>query len=91
MGGRANPEIAASLLAIQLTPTEHKLLYELATNAGKVLLYSDLLARVWGPEYRDEVDYWWTYVRYLRNKIDRDFSEPLIKTVRGVGYTLKAS
>jgi two-component system copper resistance phosphate regulon response regulator CusR len=30
------------------------------------------------------------YVHYLRNKIDRDFPVPLIRTVRGVGYSLKA-
>jgi two-component system KDP operon response regulator KdpE len=74
---------------IRLTPTEYKLLYELATNAGKVLLHSDLLARVWGPEYRDEVDYLWTYVRYLRNKIEPDPSHPrYIVSEPGVGYML---
>ena len=76
---------------IRLTPTEYKLLYELATHAGKVLLHSDLLARVWGPEYRDEVDYLWTYVRYLRNKIEPDPSHPrYILSEPGVGYMLSA-
>ena len=76
---------------IRLTPTEYKLLYELASNAGKVLLHSDLLARVWGPEYRDEVDYLWTYVRYLRNKIEPDPAHPrYILSEPGVGYMLAA-
>ena len=76
---------------IRLTPTEYKLLYELATNAGKVLLHSDLLARVWGPEYRDEIDYLWTYVRYLRNKIEPDPTHPrYILSEPGVGYMLAA-
>lgn len=74
---------------IRLTPTEYKLLHELAANAGKVLLHGDLLARVWGPEYRDEVDYLWTYVRYLRNKIEPDPSHPrYIVSEPGVGYML---
>jgi two-component system KDP operon response regulator KdpE len=74
---------------IRLTPTEYKLLYELASNAGKVMLHSELLARVWGPEYRDEVDYLWTYVRYLRNKIEPDPSHPrYLLSEPGVGYLL---
>jgi DNA-binding response OmpR family regulator len=74
---------------IRLTPTEYKLLYELATHAGKVMLHSDLLARVWGSEYRDEVDYLWTYVRYLRNKIEPDPTHPrYILSEPGVGYML---
>jgi two-component system KDP operon response regulator KdpE len=77
---------------IRLTPTEYKLLFELASNAGKVLLHSDLLSRVWGPEYRDEIDYLWTYVRYLRNKIEPDPANPrYIISEPGVGYMLAVS
>jgi two-component system KDP operon response regulator KdpE len=76
---------------IRLTPTEYKLLYELATNRGRVLLHGELLARVWGPEYRDEVDYLWTYVRYLRQKIEPDPAHPrYILSEPGVGYLLAA-
>ena len=76
---------------IRLTPTEYKLLYELATNPGRVMLHGDLLSRVWGPEYRDEVDYLWTYVRYLRNKIEPDPAAPrYILSEPGVGYLLAA-
>lgn len=76
---------------IKLTPTEYKLLYELATNRGRVLLHGDLLARVWGPEYRDAVDYLWTYVRYLRNKLEPDPAHPrYILSEPGVGYLLAA-
>jgi DNA-binding response OmpR family regulator len=74
---------------IHLTPTEYKLLRELATNRGKVLLHGELLARVWGPEYRDEVDYLWTYVRYLRQKIEPDPAHPrYLLSEPGVGYVL---
>ena len=76
---------------IHLTPTEYKLLYELATKRGRVLLHGELLARVWGPDYRDEVDYLWTYVRYLRQKIEPDPAHPrYILSEPGVGYLLAA-
>jgi two-component system, OmpR family, KDP operon response regulator KdpE len=77
---------------IRLTPTEYKLLRELATNRGKVLLHGELLARVWGPEYRDEVDYLWTYVRYLRQKIEPDPAHPrYLLSEPGVGYVLASN
>lgn len=76
---------------VRLTPTEYKLLYELATHRGRVLLHGELLARVWGPEYRDEVDYLWTYVRYLRHKLEPDPAHPrYILSEPGVGYLLAA-
>jgi DNA-binding response OmpR family regulator len=76
---------------IHLTPTEYKLLHELATNPGRVILHGELLSRVWGSEYRDEVDYLWTYVRYLRNKIEPDPAHPrFILSEPGVGYLLAA-
>jgi len=76
---------------IRLTPTEYKLLSELASNRGRVLLHGDLLSRVWGPEYRDQVDYLWTYVRYLRHKIEPDPAHPrYILSEPGVGYLLAA-
>jgi DNA-binding response OmpR family regulator len=76
---------------IRLTPTEYKLLCELASHPGRVVLHAELLARVWGAEYRDEVDYLWTYVRYLRNKIEPDPTHPrYILSQPGVGYFLAA-
>src|SRR5262249_48030349 len=44
---------------VKLTPTEFKLLQQLALNVGKVLSHTELLTRVWGPEYRDHRDYLW--------------------------------
>lgn len=76
---------------IRLTPTEYKLLYELATNRWRVMLHGELLSRIWGPEYRDEIDYLWTYIRYLRNKIERDPAHPrYLLSEPGVGYTFAA-
>lgn len=72
---------------VKLSPTEYKLLYELATNAGRVLLHDELLRRVWGSEYRDEVEYLRVYIRYLRQKLEEDPAKPrYILTEPGVGY-----
>jgi two-component system KDP operon response regulator KdpE len=74
---------------VSLTRTEYALLRELALNANRVMSHPDLLATVWGPEYRDEVDYLRAYVRYLRRKIEADPSNPrYIVTLPGVGYML---
>jgi two-component system KDP operon response regulator KdpE len=74
---------------VTLTPTEFRLLQELALNANRVMLHGDLLANVWGPEYRNDIDYLRTYVRHLRRKIEEDPSEPrYILTTPGVGYML---
>ena len=76
---------------IALTPTEYNLLFQLATNAGRVLPHEELLKKVWGDEYRDEVHYLKVYVGRLRTKLERDPAKPeLILTVRGVGYQLPA-
>lgn len=74
---------------VLLTPTEFRLLQELATHAGKVVLHDDLLPRVWGPEYRNDVDYLRTYMRSLRRKLKPDPAAPrLLVTKPGVGYML---
>jgi two-component system KDP operon response regulator KdpE len=72
---------------VKLTPTEYNLLYHLVANAGRLMPHQDLLAKVWGHEYRDEVHYLKVYVGRLRSKIERDPQQPEhILTVRGVGY-----
>jgi two-component system KDP operon response regulator KdpE len=74
-------------LPLDLTPTEYKLLYHLVRNAGSVLPHGMLLAKVWGREYIDEVDYLRVYVRRLREKLGDDPNEPrYIRTERGLGY-----
>jgi two-component system KDP operon response regulator KdpE len=74
---------------VHLTRTEFELLRELALHAGQVLLHGQLLTAVWGPEYRDDLDYLRAYIRYLRRKLERDPAKPeLIQTVHGVGYML---
>ena len=72
---------------MDLTPTEYKLLYHLVRNAGHILQHGTLLAKVWGREYVDEVDYIRVYVRRLRDKLGDDPDSPrYIRTERGLGY-----
>jgi two-component system KDP operon response regulator KdpE len=72
---------------VKLRPTEYRLLYHLVKNAGWVLTYDQILSRVWGYEYRDESHYVRLYINYLRQKIEKDPSNPIyILTERGVGY-----
>jgi len=75
---------------IKMGPTEYRLLSQLVQNAGRVMLHTDLLRKVWGPEYGNETEYLRVYVSYLRNKIEEDPSNPkYILTEHGVGYTFK--
>lgn len=72
---------------VKLRPTEYRLLYHLVQNAGWVMTYEQLLTKVWGYEYRDEEHYVRLYINYLRQKIEKDPSNPkYILTERGVGY-----
>ena len=72
---------------VKLRPTEYRLLYHLVQNAGWVMTHDQLLAKVWGYEYRDEPHYVRLYVNYLRQKLEADPSKPAyILTERGVGY-----
>jgi two-component system KDP operon response regulator KdpE len=72
---------------VALTATEYKLLYHLVRNAGHVLPHETLLAKVWGREYLDEIDYLRVYIRRLRLKLERDPEHPRhILTERGLGY-----
>jgi two-component system KDP operon response regulator KdpE len=57
---------------IPLTRIECLLLGELARNAGKLVLYDQLLTKIWGPEYRDDVQILRTWISRLRHKIEQD-------------------
>jgi two-component system, OmpR family, KDP operon response regulator KdpE len=77
---------------VRLSATEYKLLAELCRNAGRVILREELLARVWGSGYRNEVEYVWVYIGYLRNKLEKDPRHPeYILTYPGVGYSFRGS
>lgn len=72
---------------VKLRPTEFRLLYHLVQNAGWVVPHDQLLAKVWGYEYREETHYLRLYINYLRQKLELDPANPkYILTERGVGY-----
>jgi len=72
---------------VSLTRTEWMLLQHLASNPGKVMLNGELLGKVWGPEYRDDLQYLRVWVSRLRKKLEDDPPNPrLIKTFQGIGY-----
>jgi two-component system OmpR family response regulator len=74
---------------IELTPTEFDLLRFLMINARTVVSKAQILDRVWHYDFAGRSNVVEQYVGYLRRKIDAD-REPLIHTVRGVGYVLRA-
>jgi DNA-binding response OmpR family regulator len=74
---------------LQLSPREFDLLHVLALNAGKVLSVEDILAQVWGAEYLGEPQVVYVHIRWLREKLEDNASQPTrILTVRGKGYKL---
>jgi two-component system KDP operon response regulator KdpE len=88
----ARQEVRLAGQRVELTPTEYKLLYHFVRNAGYVLTHGTLLAKVWGREYVDEVDYLRVYVRRLREKLGDDPEHPrYIRTERGLGYRFVAN
>ncbi len=73
--------------AIHLTPTEFRLLSYLVRHKGQVLPHKDLLTEVWGATYRDANECLSLYVRYLREKLEKEPSAPeYIRTEWGRGY-----
>lgn len=72
-----------------LTQIEWLLLSELARNAGRLMLYEELLTRVWGPEYRNDMQILRTWISRLRYKLERNPSDPkLIRTMPKAGYIM---
>jgi DNA-binding response OmpR family regulator len=72
---------------VRLTPTEYSLLFHLTRNAGRVLPHHTLLAKVWGRDYTEEIDYLKVYIRRLRQKLEVEpDSIGTIVSERGVGY-----
>jgi DNA-binding response OmpR family regulator len=74
---------------IQLTRIEWLLLNELIQNSGKLMMYGELLTKIWGPEYRDDVQILRTWVSRLRHKIEPEPNQPaIIRTIPKTGYMI---
>lgn len=76
-------------LPISLTAYEFTLLVFLIENRGRVLSREQIYRAVWHDDYVPETNVVDVLIRRLRHKIDDDFAEALIRTVRGVGYSLR--
>jgi two-component system KDP operon response regulator KdpE len=73
-----------------LTRIEWLLLSELAHNMGRLMPYEELLSRVWGPEYRDDVQLLRTWISRLRSKLEKNPNDPkLICTIPKAGYIME--
>ena len=88
----ASRQVSVRGQPVRLTPTEYSLLFHLTRNAGRVLPHHTLLAKVWGRDYTDEIDYLKVYIRRLRQKLEGD-PETIGRIVseRGVGYKFVAA
>jgi len=75
---------------VTLSPTEFNLLRYLMVNAGRVLSKAQILDHVWSYDFDGDANIVESYVSYLRRKLDGDGDAPLIHTVRGIGYVLRA-
>ena len=77
---------------LKLTPIEFRLLALLLENADRILTYHQILGKVWGWEYVDDLDYVRIYISHLRRKIEPDPALPrYIITEPGVGYYFRKS
>jgi DNA-binding response OmpR family regulator len=74
---------------INLTATEYRLLYYFLKNKERVLSRVDILDEVWGVNFDLGTNVVDVYVNYLRNKIDKNYTDKYIHTVVGMGYVLK--
>lgn len=74
---------------VHLTPKEYDLLILLARHAGRVVTHRTLLTSVWGPAHGDDLHYLRVFIGQLRQKIERDPTQPrIVRTEPGVGYRM---
>ncbi len=73
---------------LSLSPKQYQLLAHLVRHQGTIVSHARLLAEVWGEGYEGERGYLALYVRYLRERLERDPSDPAyIRTHHGLGYS----
>lgn len=75
---------------LDLTAKEYDLLRVLATHQDQVLTHQQLLAQIWGPEYREETQYLWVNISRLRRKMEPHKDSPrYVQTEQGIGYVFR--
>ena len=82
-------EVTRAGVPVDLTVTEYRLLRYLLSNPRRVLTREQILNHVWDYDFAGDARVLETYVSYLRKKLDVH-GPPLIQTIRGVGYALRA-
>ncbi len=82
-------EVMVDDTVVELTKKEYDLLLYMLQNHDHVLSREQILQSIWGYEYMGDTNVVDVYIRYLRSKIDDEFNEKYIHTVRGIGYVIK--
>lgn len=85
---RLSQQVRRSGRRVDLTAKEYALLEYLLSNAGRVLSRTMIVEHVWDQSFDGATNIVDVYVRHLRAKVDDPFEQKLIRTVRGVGYTI---
>ena len=85
---RLSQQVRRAGKRIDLTSKEYSLLEYLMSNAGRVLSRTMIIEHVWDQSFDGITNIVDVYVRHLRNKVDDGHERKLIRTVRGVGYTI---
>jgi two-component system OmpR family response regulator len=83
-------EVKRSGKKLLLQPREFRLLEYLMRHQGQVVTRTMLLENVWDYHFDPQTNVIDVHISRLRQKIDKDFAEPLLRTVRGAGYVLEA-
>ncbi|WP_407073801.1 response regulator transcription factor [Rhizobium leguminosarum] len=86
---RLSHEVRRGGKEIPLQPREFRLLEYLMKNAGQVVTRTMLLENVWDYHFDPQTNVIDVHVSRLRSKIEKDYSQPLLKTIRGAGYMIK--
>lgn len=84
-------EVTRGDTKLNLTAKEFAVLEYLVRNKGIVLSREKIAHHIWNYDYEGSSNVIDVYIRYLRKKVDENFPEPLIHTIRGVGYVVKSS
>ena len=85
---RLSQQVRRAGKRIELTAKEYSLLEYLMSNAGRVLSRTMIIEHVWDQNFDGVTNIVDVYVRHLRNKVDDAYPQKLIRTVRGVGYSI---